>query len=339
MSIEHIHSYLVRPGKNSDAPSRVGGATVPLSGQIFGVVDDVYRKSDAECNIEISFDRDSNGSQHNTCRDLVLAYVSTPSLENGRNIATTLEAITDKRSGVGLLFLILGSEGNDKKLIISRFPTNSAILAEENQSTLSIEYLERVFMKSHTSYKAVHYRDSSLTTGFWLGRAVDRQLNDRAGQPSDYWITDFLKSGFRTTAAAATRRLAKSLQAAAKNTSDLTVKREIAAAVTLASSLGRERLSIDQFGQRFNLAAPSRAAIAAEFKSPAIMAETFEFDREEFCAQVAYRTVEMDTGGLLTAPSAEFETVFRRVVIDEQEERVRFSTEGKIVSEKVGKSK
>ncbi len=339
MSIEHIHSYLVRPGKNSDGPSRIGGAIVPLSGQIFGVVEDVYRKSDAECSIEISFDRESNGIQRNPCRDLVLAYIGEPSLENGRNIATTLESVTDRRSGVGLLFLILGSEGSDKKLIISRFPTNSAILAEEDQNTLSIEYLERVFMKSHTSYKAVLYRASSLTTGFWLGRAVDRQLNDRAGQPSDYWISDFLKSGFRTTAAAATRRLAKSLQAAAKKASDLTVKREIAAAVTLASSLGRERLSIDQFGQRFNLSEPSKAAIAAEFKSPTILAETFEFDRDEFCAQVAYRTVEMDTGGLLTAPSSEFENVFHRVVLDEQQERVRFLTEGKIVSEKVGKAK
>jgi len=303
------------------------------------VVDDVYRKSDAECNIEISFDRDVGGLQNNPCRNLVLAYIRQPTLDHGRNIAMTLESVTDRRSGVGLLFLIAGTEGNSKKLIISRFPTNSAILAEESQSTLSIEYLERVFMKSHTSYKAVMFSDSSLTTGFWVGRAVDRQLNDKSGQPSDYWIADFLKSGFRTTAAAATRRLAKSLQGAAKKTTDLTVKQEIAAAVTLASGLGRERLSIDRFGERFNLSEQSMAAIRAEFKSPTVMAETFEFDEEEFRVQVAYRTVEMDSGGLLTAPSGEFENVFHREVIDGEEDRVRFSTEGKIVSEKVGKTK
>jgi hypothetical protein len=103
--------------------------------------------------------------------------------------------VTDGRSGMGLLFLISGTEGRARKIVISRFPTDSAILVEENPRTLDVAFLERVFMKNKTSYKAVAYQDTSLRAGFWTGRAIDKQLSP-AGELSNYWIADFLASSF-----------------------------------------------------------------------------------------------------------------------------------------------
>jgi hypothetical protein len=147
------------------------------------------------------------GAQQNSCRDAILTYLSGPTLIRGRHIAERLRAVTTHRSSMSLLFLIAGSEEQDHKMIVSRFPADSGVLAEENQQTLNIAFLERVFMKSAKSYKAVLYRDSSLRAGFWSGRAVDKQLNSPETQLSNYWIAEFLDSDFLTTSAAGTRRL------------------------------------------------------------------------------------------------------------------------------------
>lgn len=339
MAITHIHTYLVHPGKGAENPPDIGGATVPLTGKLFDLLNGVYEKSDRECDIDISFNRSAAGTQQNPCRDLVLTYLRGPTLVRGRHIAERLREVTTHRSGMGLLFLIMGAEGLDHKLIVSRFPADSGILAEANQQTLNVAFLERVFMKSAKAYKAVRYSDSSLTAGFWSGKAVDKQLNNPEIQLSNYWIAEFLESDFRTTAAAGTRRLGVALREAAKKTDDLGVKSEIAAAVTLANRLGGQMTSVSDFGRRFNLSDESMQAISKEIRGAGTMDERFQFDLQEFTEQVAYRTIELDSGGLLTAEARAFDNVFRREVVDTSENKIRFSTEGKVVNEKLGKGR
>jgi len=316
----------------------MGGTAIPLDGKLFRLLDTIYSTSATELDIEISFNKSPDGNQQNACRDLIISYVRRPTLAAGRRIAERLAKMTDQRSGLGLLFLISGKEGRDQKIVISRFPTDTAILAEENQTNLTVEFLERVFMKSATSYKAVAYQDSSLQAGFWLGRAIDKQINNRVAELSAYWIFDFLDSGFQVTPAAGTRRLGLALRNAARKVADLGVKSEIAAAVTLAGSLRGRRISIRSFEERFGLSSAAIEAIESELRTPALAQEQFQFDLDEFRNQVAYRSIELDNGGMLTAQSSEFDKVFRREVLDEREQEVRFSTEGKVVSEKLRKS-
>jgi len=111
------------------------------------------------------------------------------------------------------------------------------------------------------------------------------------------------------------------------------------AAATLARNLGGRRLSIRDFGDRVGLSEAAKAAIARELPVPSLAEEQFQFDREEFSKQVAFRSVELDSGGMLTAESSEFDRVFKREVLDEAEQTVRFSTEGRVVSEKLRKSR
>jgi hypothetical protein len=337
LPIQRIHTFLVHVGKGVDTEPEIGGTSVPLSGKLFVLLESIYSKSEQECDIDIAFRPSASGAQRNPCRDLILGYLDDCTLDNGRLLATRLEEMTDGRSGLGLLFLIFGKEGRDHKIIISRFPTDTAILADEKRRSLTVEFLERVFMKSATSYKAVLYRDSSLQSGFWTGKAVDRQINNRNISLSNYWISDFLGSDFSVTPAAGTRRLAIALQNAAKR-SGLDVKTEIIAAVTLAGSLRGKRTSITEFEQRFALSADARAAIRKELKSPRLADERFQFDRDEFDALVGYRSVELDNGAMMTAQSSEFDQVFHPEVIDETNREVRFSTEGRIVNQKLKKT-
>lgn len=53
-------------------------------------------------------------------------------------------------------------------------------------------------MKNAYSYKAVVYQHTSLTNGFWTGRAVDKQIESREREVSQYWINDFLDTGSTT---------------------------------------------------------------------------------------------------------------------------------------------
>jgi hypothetical protein len=183
------------------------------------------------------------------------------------------------------------------------------------------------------------YQHASLISGFWVGKAVDKQINARVVQISNYWIAEFLDSDFRTTAAAGTRRLAIALRDAAKKADNVAVKSEIAAAVTLANGLRGRRISIRDFGNQFGLSEAAKQAVAAEIRPLALVDERFQFDLDEFNQQVAYRSVELDSGGMLTAHSTEFDRIFHREVLDEAEQKVRYSTEGKVVSEKLGKTK
>lgn len=332
--IQHIHTYLVHPKKGSAAPSQINGGPVEFDGKMFALLENIYAKSDQECDIDITFVPAPDGTQQNDCRDLICDYLDEPTLAKGRAIAERLEKHTDGRSRLGLLFLIAGKEGTDHKIVISRFPTDNAIYVDENPRALTVEFLERVFMKNKASYKAVAYRDVSLQAGFWTGRAIDKQLNSPAREQSNYWILDFLASEFTVTAAAGTRRLANALRNAAKK-SDLDVKQEIIAAATLAGGLAGERLSINDFGERFGLSQASRAAIADELKTPRLAHERFEFDFAEFQTLVAFKSVELSNGGTLTAPSSDFDDVFRQEFVDDEHRQVRFTTEGRVVNEKL----
>jgi len=336
MAIEYIHSYLVHPGKSGGHTSQIKGTTLAHSGKLFDLLNEIYVTSETQCDIAISFNQGEDGSQKNACRDLFIDYLGTPNLVRGRRIAERLETVTTRRSGLGLLFVIAGKEGRESKFVISRFPTDTAILAEEKQEELSVQFLERVFMKSAHSYKAAVYRDSSKA-GFWTGRAVDRQINDQVTQASAYWIGEFLASDFEVTAAAGTRIFAIALRNAARDTQDVSIKSEIAAAVTLAKSLKGRKSNIPGFEAMMNLSPKVRKAIN-EYASDHLD-DQFQLDWAEFSQHLAYRSIELDNGGMLTAESSKFDDVFHREQLRGSAAEVRFSTEGRVVGERLGKSK
>lgn len=332
MTIQHIHTFVVHPRKGATATSQINGTTLKLEGKMFDLLSNIYSKSDQESDVDITFVPNNSGEQQNDCRDLICSYLNSPTLALGRALAERLERNTDGRSGIGLLFLISGKQGREHKIVISRFPTDNAIYVDEDPRKLTVEFLERVFMKNKASYKAAVYRDASLSGGFWNGRAADKQLNNPIGDFSNYWILDFLASQLTVTPAAGTRRLANALRAAAQK-SDLDVKQEIVAAATLANGLSGQRLSIEDFVQRFGLSVAARGAIMGQLKTEKLAQERFSFDAGEFQNVVAFKSIELSNGGTLTAPSSNFDHVFRQEAVDGI--GVRFVTEGKIVNEKL----
>jgi hypothetical protein len=110
------------------------------------------------------------------------------------------------------------------------------------------------------------------------------------------------------------------------------VKEEITAAAKLASGLGGQKMSINQIAGRFNLSKPAQEAIVKGLKKPSLADETFKFDASEFKTIVAFRSVELDNGAMLTAASERFDHVFRK---EKFKDETQFVTRGRVINEKL----
>ena len=296
---------------------------------------EVYEKADRECRTEIAFAPTPDGKQQNAARDLVLGYIGSPSLDTGRHIANRLQSVTDKRPGLGLLFLIAGKEDLKHKVIVSRFPADKGIWAEQKKDGLTVEFLERIFMKSAISYKAAMYTGASMKTGFWDGRCIDKQVNSDVITISDYWIKHFLASDFKTTPAQGTRRLTIALKTAMKDTKDIQAKEEIAAAARLTTGLHGKTISAAGFSKKYCFSPAAEQAFGKQFPLQ-LYNEQFKVDGPEFSKHIAFQSIELSNGGIVTADAARFEQVFKREEVDG---KTRFSTEGTIVAERLRTTK
>jgi hypothetical protein len=92
-------------------------------------------------------------------------------------IAERLAEYSDGRSGLGLLFLIVGKDGRDHKIVLSRIPTDSAIYVDETPGTLSVQpFIVRQLMIVQRDDRAVSHRqrcertERSATTSASLRR-------------------------------------------------------------------------------------------------------------------------------------------------------------------------
>ena len=261
---------------------------------------------------EVTFNANGVGQQANECRDLMVAYQANPTLANGDKIASRLQLYTDNRSGIGLLFLLAGAINSKHRLVVSRFPTDQAVLAEVASSGLDVTFLEQVFIKRLSSYKALLLEHSTPANGFWSGSATDRQAGGSGENISEYWLKDFLDADFSETPAAGTRRLATALKHALKANPSLTSKGEIASASSLAGSAFKGKVtSIKDFCQHFGFSIGTVQTIQAQLQKASLFDKSFKFDSSEFRTIAPYRTVELNTGAILTAPNDEFEAVFK----------------------------
>lgn len=328
---------MVHPHKGDPDAKTINGSIVPLEGKMFGLLSDVYDKADKECDIDITFNPSAEGKQVNACRDIIRTFAKNPTVDTGREIAFRLRNATDGRSGPGLLFLILGKEGDANKLLISRFPADSGILAEEKIGGLQLDFLEKIFLKSAQSYKAALYRHVSLESGFWNARAVDRQISNSTVLASEYWIRTFLDSDFQTTSAAGTLRLANALKAAVKKTSDPAVTSEIISVGTLLKNVAGSNISIDLLKEKYSLSDLAFEAIKTSLKNPKTSSEMFSFNYGEFSEHIPFRTIVLDNGVTITAPFEKFGSTVRQT--DNTKDGIAtFYVSGRVVDQKLQKA-
>lgn len=336
MQVTEAFSFLVHPSKNADTQPEVGGTTLRLEGQLFDMLQKAFDKADEECAIDIAFE--SDGNQSNEVRTEVIELLRQRSLEEARALARRLQRVTTHRSGLGLLFVVIGRVAGKQRVYLTRFPADFGIVAKEVEDQLTVEFLEEVFLRNALSYKAVVFDDDSFDTGYWVGKAVDRQVSQGAIAISRYWIHDFLSADFRTTAIQGTRRLALAIKQTIESADDLEIKEELAAAARLVRSLDGQLVDMVNFSTRFGLSQKTQDAVAMTFANPSCRFDQFNFSAEEFAKHLRFRSVQVSNGATLTAPIGDFDACFHRVRVAEDGEAYTFTTTGRIVDEKLRKT-
>jgi hypothetical protein len=334
MGVTHVHSFLVPPSKDGPENGTLLGTSVPLKGDLFRMIEKLFSDAAIDCPIEIVFRPSAEGFQLNQRRDLFLTYLGAPTLPNAREIATVLHSVTTRRSGLGLLFTIVGSDGQRERLVLARFPADQGVVAEERKDTLQVQFLERVFMKSAFTYKSATYSCSTVAAGFWDGRAVDKQA-DGPRELSHYWISDFLLSDFRTTGAAGTIRLARALRKAIGSTSEVGVRGDLIAFAQLLGGMGGRTIAPTTLVETMGVSRLAAQALLEAFDRSGLSDESFVMDHDEFLRQLPHRVVELDNGAVLMGSSESFDRVFARQPLPDN--RQRFTTEGMVVDQRLTK--
>ena len=330
MSINAISSFLVYPGKNDVNPRDALGTQLKLTGSLFRKLREIFERSEKECTIPIRFSMGLDRSQNNPVRSLIHEYLVHPTLENGLVLANGLRDVTTKKPGLGLFFIMSGVENKHYKIVLSRFPAEEGILAEEVKDELKIQYIERIFMKNAATYKAALYEGSSFENDFWDGHVVDRQLDE----PANYWINSFLMSEYLTTSKFGTQRIAKVLKEVTSGAISLPVKQEIVAAIILAKGQFGKSISIPKFIDQLGLSKSAQTAIIRLLPKN-VIDDTFILDEEEFLKISPLSRVELDTGGILIAPSERYDECITRQLIDPVGGQYKFTAVGKIIDEKL----
>lgn len=335
MTPQKLYSFLVPPGKNNPKPEEVRGTQIPLSGRLYEMLSEVFLKSEKECTIPIRFVVGSDGKQQNDVRDQILELLKAPSLAKGQKLAERLHDVSTGKPGLGLLFIMSGNEGPTHKIVISRFPADQGVLAEAKKGSLEVEFVERVFMKNAASYKSAVYKGRSLSSDFWHGHSVDKQINAAQDDLRLYWIRDFLASDFRTTSKAGSKRLALALKSASTEAASINTKQEIVSAITLSQGFAGKSVSIDDLVTRFQLSEEATTIIRNQVPNEGLLGDTFNLDLEEFQRYATFESIELDNGGILTAPADRFDQTFSREPVNEADGRYRFSTTGRIVDQRI----
>ncbi|MBV8367472.1 MAG: hypothetical protein JO036_00860 [Candidatus Eremiobacteraeota bacterium] len=347
MPITRIHSFLVKPSKNIAIQSTKGGTSVPLEGKVFDLLAGLYDKAETDCKIDIVFRPNEAGEQVNATRTMLMRYAESRSIATARLIAARLAAVTTRRSGFGLLFVVAGDHLK-KRLMLSRFPADEGMIVEEKaDEDMDVRFIERVFMKNAHAYKSVVYEGPLEEHAFWSGKAVDKQVDVK--ELSDYWIGDFLESKLKTTPSAGTKRFAVAFRDAIRGAADLPLKQDLLSAAQLVRGQDGHTISPQNVVQGMGLSGEAVNALTQAMRREEVMKETFQFDKAVFDQHVAYRSVELSNGAMLTADNADFDTIFRQRQVDDQtapqvegetpsSPLTEFTTVGRIVNQRLKSS-
>ncbi|WP_321488313.1 hypothetical protein [uncultured Hyphomonas sp.] len=336
--ITFIHSYLVKPTDDEEESPPIG-TPVPLSGDLYAILSGVFDKSANECKIEVIFRKSETGDQYNDVRQTLIDILEAPSEpERGEvvhKLALRLLNFTNGVTGPGLLFVIGGVESGHSKIMISRFPADEGIMADDQDGKLTVSFVDKLFMKNRNSYKAVVFHRLSPTSTRRSGTAVDKQVNDTKSPSSRYWIEDFLACELAVTPQAGSERFATALREVYNSTDDLEDKMLLAAAARTLQNFGGQKHTPSELLGLLNL--PDEFINAVEKKlGPHAMAETFELNVDYFKSSFRYQSKLLHTGVMITAEVQDYEEVVHEKEVGDETE---ITTRGRIINSKVQKTR
>lgn len=301
--------------------------------ELFRLVEDVVRKSNDECDIQIRFIPESD-NQDNEVRNLIMEVAKDPTKENCLPLVRRLVALTDHKTNAGLLFFVRARSDEERRLLIFRFPAELGVTKREHGTQIDFEVEHEVFLRRSRKYKAVFYDKSDQ---YWSGFAVDKQVNDNAGKIrviSDYWIRGFLKSTLKMTPQRGSNIIATAVRRTISETSDEQIRTDLITASTRARSLDGKTMTVAGFFDNLNVSESAKSEVIEKIDNPDVLGANFQFDENEFQKNCNYLVKVLDSGAVAIAPADQFAELWQTEYLA-AEKTWQYTTRGNTVQEKV----
>ena len=301
---------------------------------IFSKLQEITDKSERLCEITIKF-VSTGVKQENETRDMFITLLREKKLDNGLPIIEWLSKNTDKSSKCGLVFIVIGKNGEKDFVLIARYPSEEGIVLQQDDK---VEIIQDVFLKNSHRYKLAYFEDASLQNGFWKGIAIDKQLNEAASSKliSDYWIKNFLRCELELTEIQGNKILGKALRKILNDDSttpdDKEEINEIASAIRLNNGKSE---SISKFLDGKSISEKNKEKILNALPTRAVAEQVFTFNSEIFKGEYALKAMYLDNGAIVMAPTDSFDDVFSTEILNKATKEVTISTNGIVKKEAI----
>lgn len=338
MKIKKIIGFLSPVGKNKDNISLndIFGQEINNDSKLFDLLEEVFNKSEKECNIMIRFIA-LEDNQDNDIRDHIINISNNFCIDSCKPLVRNLSYLTDNTIKEGLLFYVLAEKENNSRLFIARFPGEIGITVTETNGVQRFDVTEDIFLKNSRRYKAVYYDSKDQ---HWIGYAVDKQVNDRSGkikEISEYWIKDFLKSELKITSKRGSRLLAKAIRKTITETKSEDNKQELIGISTTIKNLNNVKLSIKDILNSLNLSYGTKQEVMGKISDSKINNIPFTLDIKEFNDNFNYLVKILHTGAIVIGPAKDFDEIWDQEEIGNGEHQ--YTTTGKAIKQKISNSR
>jgi len=333
MEIEKIIGFISPAMKDAEKieDKDIVGEDINQNSKLFKMLSDIFNRSTNECDIPIKF-VPIKGKQENPIRDEIINIDKTFSVTACSILVKILSSLTDHKTKDGLVFFIKGNQGKNSKIMIARFPAETGITINPTADKVNFDVIDDVFLKNSRKYKAAYYLSKEQ---FWIGYAIDKQVNEGRGKVkeiSDYWIKQFLQSEMKITSQRGTAILAKAVRATLETTEEQDIKNELVTLSTTIKNVNNKTVSFESFFAEMNLSDETKNEVLQKIDK-GIQKTKFKIDEEEFRTNCNYLVDILDNGAIVIAPAKEFNDIWLKSYVAEDDE-YKYSTTGKPIKSK-----
>jgi hypothetical protein len=332
VDVRFAAGFRVPPGADlnaDEAAAGVEGSALALKGALERRIGELVKNA-VKLPIEIDFRSDD---QTNDVRDAVMRIARGRQGEvAARELAVHLSTVTDRRSRLGLLLVVVVADGVERAVHLWRFGAQQDLIAQFRGGHLDVEVLSEAFGADSILFKAARFTGRPESDrSFWKGRAEDRQAKLPGAAASAYWIERFLTARLAVSPVQGTQVLAESIARVMRRSHDPAVQaRLVAGALSLFNVVGNRMSYEDLVG---HLPSGVRGDVLREVEKVFPRETTFTVEEQALQKGLGLRELRLDTGVIVAGPNQSFDRLVRQRPL--ARDRVELTTTGEIVATRV----
>jgi hypothetical protein len=338
---DFLAAYDVPPCKDktkAEAEKEVLGAVIKLEGVVRDYFGGLFLRPESKYPIPVDFvgDQDKDGNPARTAvRDLATGTLAQRK-KAAKQLALRLAMGTPGQAREGLLVVMVGSMGAERRVVFWRFTASPSIRLVPHKKTkaddeedVELQIDPKAFTKGSHYFKAGMFQDTDAKTGFWRGHIKDNQVHASDADHARYWVKDFLEAQSGVTNTRGTVMLARAVKETLKEVKDPEIRDNVIQAAKLASTQKGMTTTLNKFAE--NLKPEVRETFLNHAGASEVRDAPFKIEKDVVNRRMGAKRMVLDGEVFVQAPVATFD---ERVKIGPEDSQGRSSITvfGKIVT-------